>query len=531
MTSRIYCKTMSLCVLMVVVLINMSCTSAGAAKPAQTPKITAPPKSLNIPSFYKKYVDCGGLPIVSSEKVPDAALFRVAELADKILAGRPDIRKAMIAKDGRIMVVGAKEGITDLPEYSGLKPKAFWDRRSRGFGGGRRTIRTSVGEENVLCLPYDRYDDESIFIHEFSHSIHATLRRIDRDKGNDKGFDATLREIYDKAIARGLWKHTYAGSNRMEYWAEAVQSWFDANRENNYNHNHINTREELKAYDPDLARLVEETLRLTGKKDWRYKPLAVRPLVTAPAASLKCDPFYKKHVRARLLPVLSSEKASDAALLEANYLVRQMFAYRHDILQDMTDYGLRLVVLGEKDKLADIPELKGSKTTKTAPRVLRCTSRLKRIACGAENLLARKGDPHAGESILIRELARAVHVMTALRPFDEEFENRSDRFKETPQRGVTRIDVRLDATLKQLYKKALAKGLWKNTIAAGNHVDYWAEGVQSWFDANAQNRPGHNHVNTRKELEAYDPDLAKLISGIFLHPARLDWRYKPPSAR
>jgi hypothetical protein len=514
--------------------VNLSCTAVQAAKPTKPPQITAPPKSLNIPSFYKKYVDCGGLPIVSSEKVPDAALFKVAELTDQILAGRPDIRQAMIAKTGRIMVVGAKEGITELPEYSRLKPKEFWNKRSRGFGGGRRRILTSVGEENVLCLPDDRYDDESIFIHEFSHSIHATLRLIDRDKGNDKGFDETLREIYDKAVAKGLWSNTYAGSSRTEYWAEAVQSWFDANRENNYNHNHINTREELKAYDPDLAKLVEETLRLTGKKDWRYKPLARRPQVTAPAAALKCDPFYKKHVRARLLPVLSSDKAPDAALLEANYLVRQMFAYRHDILQDMTGYGLRFVVLGEKDKLADIPELKGSNAATAgdkASRVLSCTAKRKMIACGAENLLASKGDPHAGESILIREFARAVHVLTALRPFDEEFENRSDRYKETPQRGVTRIDVRLDATLKKLHKKAIAKGLWKNTIAAGNHVDYWVEGVQSWFDANAQDCPGHSQVNTRKELEAYDPALAKLIAELFLHPARMDWRYKPPAAR
>jgi len=29
----------------------------------------------------------------------------------------------------------------------------------------------------------------------------------------------------------------------MEYWAEAVQSWFDTNREPDHDHNHVNTRD------------------------------------------------------------------------------------------------------------------------------------------------------------------------------------------------------------------------------------------------------------------------------------------------
>jgi len=50
--------------------------------------------------------------------------------------------------------------------------------------------------------------------------------------------------------------------------------------------------------------------------------------------------------------------------------------------------------------------------------------------------------------------------------------------------------------------------------------------VQSWFDANLEADPPngiHNHVNTREELEAYDPDLAKLIAEVFGH---IEWRFK-----
>ncbi|MEZ5430677.1 MAG: hypothetical protein R3F31_05750 [Verrucomicrobiales bacterium] len=56
----------------------------------------------------------------------------------------------------------------------------------------------------------------------------------------------------------GLRKGTYAVINKEEYWAEGVQSWFDGNRENDFEHNQVNTREELKSYDPALAKLLRE---------------------------------------------------------------------------------------------------------------------------------------------------------------------------------------------------------------------------------------------------------------------------------
>ena len=526
-------------------LVCLLAICACAAGEAKTPSAlsAAAAKQKRIPSFYKQYVMVGDLPVVSSENVAKAALAEAARLTEKMLAGRPDILKAIVQRNGRIMVVGVKEGITDLPEYGWLRPKAFWNIRSRGFGGGHGKVTTSCAEENLLCLPDDLYEEECIFIHEFAHTIHETINLGDKDRK----FDKKLKELHRKALTKGLWKCSYkpmyAAVSEREYWAEGVQSWFDCNNQNNFKHNHIDTREELKAYDPGLAGLIDETLRLTEKTDWRYKAPRKRPYVTAPRASLKCDRFYKKHVRARDFAILSSDQVSDAALLEANRIVRHMFAYRHDILKDMIKADLRLVVIGEKEKVADIPELEGSKAAEDgdkASRVFRCTDRHKRIACGQENLLNSQGDPHAGESILIRELARAIHVVCGLRPIDEELAKALQAYEKQKkasarifrcQLGVKPIDLRFDERLKQLHAGALARGLWKDTIAASNHVEYWVEGVQSWFDANARDSPGHNKVNTRKELEAYDPDLAGFIARVFLHTERVDWRYKRPAAR
>ena len=62
-------------------------------------------------------------------------------------------------------------------------------------------------------------------------------------------------------------KQCYAAGNRAEYWAEGVQDWYDTNRIMDHDHNHIHTREQLKTYDPELAKLCEDVL---GDTPWRF---------------------------------------------------------------------------------------------------------------------------------------------------------------------------------------------------------------------------------------------------------------------
>ena len=46
-----------------------------------------------------------------------------------------------------------------------------------------------------------------------------------------------------------------------------MQSWFDTNRVNDREHNHVHLRGQLKEYDPALAALMAEVF---GDKEWRY---------------------------------------------------------------------------------------------------------------------------------------------------------------------------------------------------------------------------------------------------------------------
>ena len=154
-----------------------------------------------------------------------------------------------------MVVMAWNEMTTQVPEHSMLDPKDFWDRRARGLGGSETDPVSSCGEENLLNFPGDPYSTENITIHEFAHSVHLRGLNV-----VDPTFDARLKKIFDESLKKGLWKGTYAATNHAEFFAEAVQSWLDTNRENDAYHNSVNTRAELKAYDPALAKLMQEVL-------------------------------------------------------------------------------------------------------------------------------------------------------------------------------------------------------------------------------------------------------------------------------
>ena len=225
---------------------------------AEKYSVQLPPAGMKLDPLYTKYVDASGYPVVSSAKVNDYALKEAAYLIDMMLADRPDIRKAMVASGSRMIVMAHDELTTDIPEHSHLRPKDYWDARARGLGGSRDDAVCSCGEENLLGFDGDPYSTENILIHEFAHNIH--LRGM---VNIDPTFDDRLELAYDRAMANGLWKSKYASTNHAEYFAEGVQSWFNNNRQPDHDHNHVDTRRELKEYDPGLAAICEEVFGKT----------------------------------------------------------------------------------------------------------------------------------------------------------------------------------------------------------------------------------------------------------------------------
>lgn len=224
-------------------------------------QITGIPEGKNIPSFYQKYIETEGLYVTSSGKVSDEALLKACDIISLMLAKRPDVKAHMVKKGCHVMVIGKDEETCDLPEFAHIcnceDSIKYWNWRARGFGGAPEDeFSSSCGEENLLALPQDKYAGENILIHEFAHLIH-TVGIV----GVEPGFNERLEALRQHAIRKGLWEKTYAVSNKEEYFAECVQSFFNCNRyaePANGVHNWVNRRTKLKTYDPDMYRLLQE---------------------------------------------------------------------------------------------------------------------------------------------------------------------------------------------------------------------------------------------------------------------------------
>lgn len=210
---------------------------------------------LGLDPFYKKFVDANGLPVLASDAPADESLILACKLLLNMLSERDDVRQELIRRKARFAIIGKNEGTADIPEYGyrggPQEDIDYINQRARGLGG----LVASCGEENILCLNGDRYYNESICVHEFSHTIttYGTYRV-------DRSFEDDLQAAYDAALASGILDRTYRNSNLQEYWAEGVQDWYDTNASSNPPngvHNQVNTRVELESYDPALYALVD----------------------------------------------------------------------------------------------------------------------------------------------------------------------------------------------------------------------------------------------------------------------------------
>ncbi len=469
--------------------------------------------------FYAKYIDVAGMPVAAHAVVDDQALVRVHWIVTHMLAGRPDITAALVKNRMYLIVIGKDQVYTDMPEYRRSQNPEYQNERVRGTGGRP----TSFGEENVLSLPLDRYDDESIAVHEFCHTIDGALRSIDPTWNERKS--ATFRAARDK----GLYQDVYAGSNAGEYWAEICQAYFDCQRVNNWNHGPVGTREQLKAYDPQGYELVRTAFNLGPEQDWRYSWLQPLPSVGPPPAKLQVDFYYTKFTWAREFTVLGRD-ASDEALLKANDTIRKLFAYRHDLLKALIADGGKLVILGKNERIADLPEFsawKGFKDFDALSRVLEYRPETKLLAVGEENVLADPGQPGVGDQHLIRVLAKAVYQVAGRRPVDPNWENRGRSVQQYELR-VRRLDERFEARLKELHTKAREGGKWKGTSAVHDPVAYWAVGVLAYFDSLGQDdapNDATHPIATRELLREYDPDLFAVVHETMAYHGKVDWRF------
>lgn len=213
---------------------------------------------------------------------------------------------------------------------------------------------------------------------------------------------------------------------------------------------------------------------------------------------LDLDAFYEKHVDARGLSILSSAEPSDESLLLACRLLNNMLSTRDDVREELIRRKARFAIIGKDEGTADIPEY----GYRDGPQedIDYINERARGLggivaSCGEENILCLSGDRYPRESICVHEFSHTIATY-----------------------GLYSAEDGFEDALEDAYDAALASGILDDSYRNSNLQEYWAEGVQDWYDTNDWSSPPngiHNSVNTRVELESYDPTLYELVAEVF----------------
>ena len=150
--------------------------------------LSAPPEALGLDPFYKKYADAFGIPIVSSEKVADAALLMARDIVNYMLLKRPDVRDVMIGRKSRVLIMSINEGEMDLPERRDWKKPAIDDRAAHA---GRAPAIQRAGRHR-------EHDGSAVLESARARGWAATSRQRRREHPRHSGH-ALLRRAHPRA--------------------------------------------------------------------------------------------------------------------------------------------------------------------------------------------------------------------------------------------------------------------------------------------------------------------------------------------
>ncbi|XP_071160641.1 uncharacterized protein [Mytilus edulis] len=203
--------------------------------------------------------------------------------------------------------------------------------------------------------------------------------------------------------------------------------------------------------------------------------------------------FYQKYTEAYGIPILSSWNVNDDALRRACYITRFLFADNYAVRNSFYQRSGRSAVIGVHEGTTSIPEYshmdpsfsdnraRGLGATDSAP-----------VSTGAEeNLLCLQNDRYS-EDIYLHEFAHGVANLGA-------------------RYGISGWFQRLE----NQYKIAKQQGLLEHNYAISSSVEYFAAGVQSYFNATDYSTTPNGTISTKDKLRTYDPALYQLIEEVW----------------
>lgn len=230
-----------------------------------------------------------------------------------------------------------------------------------------------------------------------------------------------------------------------------------------------------------------------------------------PEPELGVGAFYAKQVSARGIPILSSSKVRDDALLAARDMVRSMFSHRPELAKWLAANDYRVAIIGTEEALLDLPEnAHWTKPAKDDPRLTRCELKHYDVRIGAlsdreywdnrargiggkrtvgseEDVLGLPVSRYYGETIFVHEMGHnmlfAIHA----------------------------VDPGLYSRIEAAYANALANDLWLNEYTTTTLHEYFAEGTQFWFNSNKLQAFEGRQILDHQDLAEYDPQLYAVL--------------------
>lgn len=215
------------------------------------------------------------------------------------------------------------------------------------------------------------------------------------------------------------------------------------------------------------------------------------------------DPYYRKYIDANGMPIVASRYVSDSALVQAKEIVIAMLVECPEAQEWMLKDHFRIGIIGYRENVTDMPEC--SIMPKIWPdtdwdargRGYGATAYIPLMSCGEENIvkIPNYRERYPTESIMVHEFAHNVEY--GLRKYHTEFCNA------------------LDAA----FQNAIDNNLWvdaagRKTYSRDNVSEYFAEGVQAWFNT-CRMVVAIDGKNTmlkyREQLKEYDPMLYNAI--------------------
>ncbi|XP_078331723.1 uncharacterized protein LOC111117935 [Crassostrea virginica] len=216
------------------------------------------------------------LTVEATANVSDHAHQRTALITARLTKHMPVSIFHTLCVNAKVGVFTRVEGLTSFLEYSHQRDtpqcrETCAGTCSRTCTSDGRKVSQLVGasghglaailDDNVMCSDTDPYHGQSnILVHEFAHTVHK--------RALPYSIRSQITQAFQSAKQNCTWDiYSYAMSNEMEYFAEAVSSFFNVERLQSAAggmntcgrglcQNETESREYIKQKDPKLYHII-----------------------------------------------------------------------------------------------------------------------------------------------------------------------------------------------------------------------------------------------------------------------------------